>query len=406
MRSFKRPIVSLLTATALVALAGCAAEDADDGSSDDALTGARCPTTKAAEIRALGDVAAQAARCATDTTAPAFSPRGFAHTRNHASSLLPAQHRGRDAFYPVGNDQWVLGKFAYGLSDKDIKGEEVDVFVQRGCAGAWEKLGTATTTQDGEHETVEGVEDKGGRVYFRIPAAKALPIGHHRVRMVVAGDGTWADQHIEVLPRGAAIFVSDVDGTLTERRPGDPAVVCDEESDFPALWRGMMGGAGQPYVHEHVAATFDKLAALGYRPMYLTARPEPLAPHTRAFLRASARGDGRGDLPLGVVHTTLGLTGAINSAAEDFKKSELEMLSKKGFRPTFGFGNRKSDVATYEAYRVPYGFLYENPDTAVRACSQVATLPRAGSRLTAGMRRVQSYGEALGLVATTGPVCR
>lgn len=397
---------TLLGLVGLALFAGCAVEQADDESSDQDLTQAKCPTKQAAEVQALSRVAAQAERCGTDGSGPATTARPFRHTSSAVTSALGPKHRGRDSFFTTTEPQWVLGKLAYGLADKDIHGEEVDVFVQRECAGAWEKLGTALTTEDGEHETVEGVEDKGGRVYFRIPDDKRLGIGHHRVRMVVAGDGTYAEQHIEILPKGAAIFVSDVDGTLTERRPGDPVVACDEESDFPALWRGMLGGAGQPWVHESVSTTFQKLAALGYRPLYLTARPEPLAPHTRDFLRADKRGDARGDLPNGVVHTTLGLTGAINSAAEAFKKNELDMLAKKGFRPTFGFGNRKSDVATYTAYGVPYGYLFENSDTALRHCSQIADLPLATSRLDKGMFRIQSYATAGTLVGKTSPVCR
>ena len=43
--------------------------------------------------------------------------------------------------------QWALAKFAYGLSDDDLKDEEVDVWVMRGCA-TWERLATAETTED------------------------------------------------------------------------------------------------------------------------------------------------------------------------------------------------------------------------------------------------------------------
>ena len=51
-------------------------------------------------------------------------------------------------------------------------------------------------------------------------------------------------------------------------------------------------------------------------------RPEFLQPHTHAFLREKNRDDERDDLPQGIVHTTLGVTGAMNSAAEEFKKNE------------------------------------------------------------------------------------
>ena len=68
--------------------------------------------------------------------------------------------------------------------------------------------------------------------------------------------------------------------------------------------------------------------------------------HTRRFLREDNRKDGRGDLPQGIVHTTLGATGAYNAAAEAFKKEALDRLQGKGFVVAYAFGNRKSDVAT------------------------------------------------------------
>src|SRR5690606_39947403 len=64
---------------------------------------------------------------------------------------------------------WLLGKFAYGEIDKDLKDEQVDVYVLRNCTGAWELLGSAMTTEERAHPTVEGVEDTGGWVYFQVP---------------------------------------------------------------------------------------------------------------------------------------------------------------------------------------------------------------------------------------------
>jgi hypothetical protein len=405
-------VASLVSLASLVS--GCAAETAEatpttDGDSFDAVT---CPSSDADAAAALEAVAAQAELCAREAPAlPRTVDVSWNHTLSNVIALESPNHRGRDALYAVGDRQWVLGKFAYGPSDKDLKGEAVDVYVQRGCAGAWEKLAFSRpvlTTEDGEHATVEGVEDTGGRVFAEIPAAQRLGVGHHRVRMVVAGDRSFAEQRIEVLPRGATLFVSDVDGTLTERRPDDPSAACDEESDFPALWRGLSSGQkSQPFVHDGAPTLYRKLASLGYRPMYLTARPEWLAPHTHAFLSEAARGDRRGDLPQGVVHTTLGLTGAMNAAAEDFKKAELKALVDKGFRVVLGFGNRPSDVATYKTYGVPYRFYIENLDTSQRSCSKVTDLPLAPAGvLRKGDWRIRSYGALVPLVEQAASGCR
>ena len=145
------------------------------------------------------------------------APGITASSRRSSSPAGAPNHRGRDLFLTPGEPQWVIGKFAYGPTDKDLEGEEVDVYLLRGCNGPWEKLGTALTTDDGEHPPEEGVDDSGGRVYFQIPPAEALGLGRHRLHLVVAGDSTSTDLYIEVVPKGTHLFVSDVDGTLTTR---------------------------------------------------------------------------------------------------------------------------------------------------------------------------------------------
>lgn len=235
------------------------------------------------------------------------------------------QHRGRDMFVNPGDPQWIMAKFAYGLLDDDIKGEFVDVYLLRDCADTWEFLGTATTTNDGEHATVEGVEDTGGRIYFQIPPEKALGLGRHRVHMVVKGDLSTTDLFIEVLPKGAPLFVSDIDGTLTTY----------ETEEFVALASGAL-----PDVRPDAAKLFDILTSKGYHPFYMTARPEWLGQRTREFLDLYA-------FPGGIMHTTLTGTGALGGNAEAYKTNELALIAQKGLVPTFAFGNTASDAAAY-----------------------------------------------------------
>jgi phosphatidate phosphatase PAH1 len=59
---------------------------------------------------------------------------------------------------------------------------------------------------------VEGVEDTGGWIYFKIPAEKQLGVGVHRIHMVMRGDLTSAEQIIDVAPPDAPVFVTDIDG--------------------------------------------------------------------------------------------------------------------------------------------------------------------------------------------------
>src|SRR5262249_1208832 len=156
---------------------------------------------------------------------------------------------GRDLLLNPEDPQPVIAKFSYGLFDKDLKDEDVNLYLLRDCGGAWEFLGTSRTTQDDEHETVEGVDDTGGRIYFQVPPGKRPGLGRHRVRLVGRGDLSSTDVFLEVVPAGAPVFVSDVDGTLT----------LSETEEFPALLSGKLPG-----MNPDASAALHVLASKGY----------------------------------------------------------------------------------------------------------------------------------------------
>ena len=292
--------------------------------------------------------------------------RGFVHASSRfAASLGNPNHRGRDSFFGPGEAQWIIGKFAYGLLDDDIQGEEVDIYLLRGCAGQWERLGSALTTEDDSHDPVEGVADSGGRVFFQIPAAKLLGSGRHRVHMVVAGDRSSADAYIEVIAPGTPVVVSDVDGTLTT----------SENEEFSALLSG-----GTPVMNPEASNLMAALAAKGYRPLYLTARPELLLERTREFL------SGHG-FPGGIVHTTLTLSGALGDAAASFKTAELADLAAKGARVAYAFGNTESDADAYATVAGAERIFFQFSDDEH------------------GGRRIESYAELLDEVRALPDLC-
>jgi phosphatidate phosphatase PAH1 len=263
-----------------------------------------------------------------DGPIPGLSARPFRHSSsNLIRSTGGPRHRARDRFLRPDDPQVLVAKFAYGMVDKDLKDEEVDVFVRRKCDGDWEKLGTTTTTrEDTHHPAVDGVDDRGGQVYFTIPDGARLDLGLHQVRFVVAGDLSQTEALVEVVNPGTPLFVSDVDGTLTS----------SENVEFLKVLEGKI-----PDTHPGAAEAFRILVAKGYRAMYLTARPELLVPRTRAFLRAHG-------FPAGVVHTSPATFGAgMGASAAEFKKEELRMLAALGLKPTFGFGNMPSDSDAY-----------------------------------------------------------
>lgn len=300
-----------------------------------ALVPALSPGSAAAPAQAGGlpgappAAAACPPRPACDAPMPALVRRDFQRRRSSATtSLGPPRHRGRDLFLRPGKPQWAIGKFAYGPADKDLSAEEVDVWLLRGCGATWEKVGTFKTTNDeGGHPPVLGIEDKGGHVFVELSkVTRPLDVGRHRVRMVVAGDLSATDLFIEVLPPGARVAVSDIDGTLTESEAaiaGD--VIKGEESE----------------AHPGAADAMKALASRGYHLFYLTARPDWLVPTTRAWL--SNKG-----FPPGILHTTTTATGVGGDAAAAFKSAELAALKAElGIVPEYAFGNMPSDVTTY-----------------------------------------------------------
>ncbi len=236
--------------------------------------------------------------------------------------------RGRDMFYIDGAPQWVLAKFTkWGFPlDTDIVGGTVHVFLDRDCAGEWIEIGTAVTTDDGDHALVEGVEDSGGRVYFEIPADQALGLGRHRVYLIEDSEWETAELLIDVVPKGTPFFVSDVDGTLTT-------------SENEEAWDFLIDVL--PDANPFAAEALSLLASKGYRPGYITARPEWLDRRTREFLQV------RG-FPRGIMHTTTVYEGANGNSAALYKSGEFAMLRNKGLVPAYVFGNKDSDALAFD----------------------------------------------------------
>jgi len=273
-------------------------------------------------------------RPACATAPPDPGPKGsFRHW--DSGRFGGPNHRGRDLFLKPGQTQWALAKFAYGAPtpDDDLKDEDVDVWLLRDCAGSWEKLGTYRTTEDGAHSTEEGVVDTGGRIYVNLTSTLTVPlgVGRHRLHYVVRGDLSKTDQYIEVLPEGAKIVVTDIDGTLS--------------SSESASWSEAFGGT-PPGANPGSPEALTTLAKRGYYIFYLTARPEFFVQKTRDWLKDKG-------FPLGIVHTSFSHIGETGSSAIDYKSAELLMLKDKtGIVPAYGFGNTASDTNSYDNAKI------------------------------------------------------
>ncbi|MET0596192.1 MAG: phosphatidylinositol transfer protein, partial [Polyangiaceae bacterium] len=254
---------------------------------------------------------------------------GPARAGRHGPGVGAPNHRGRDNFFNPGAPQWIIGNFQYGLGPLEggLQDEEVDIYLLRDCGSTWEKLGTALTTgATPAHPKTEGVDDAPGRIFFEIPSGQALGKGRHRVRLVVAGDLTAVDMFIEVVDPNTPVFVADMDGTLTD----------SEAAQALAILTGTV-----PNANPDAAVALTVLASKGYRPMYLTARPEWLVKVSQDWIVAKG-------FPPGILHTTLVGGGASGPAAVMYKSEELALLAQnKMMKPTYAIGNTETDAEAY-----------------------------------------------------------
>jgi len=252
-------------------------------------------------------------RCDADpVTAPAA---GFRHTTSRLTTRVSSpKHRGIDLIATASEATQVLaGVAAYGVLDKALEDEDVELFACR--AGAWRSLGTTRT--DGE-----------GAFALELDGAGRLPIGMRDLFISVVGDRTGGRFLALVLSAGAPLAVSDIDGTLTS-----------SENAFGST----IAFGADVAIHEGAPAAFRTIAAHGYQPVYMTARPRLWTAPTRAWL--GAKGMPRRPLRLSPSNGP----GADATAA--YKAEALEALD--GFELALGNGNRASDIAAYTAAGIP-----------------------------------------------------
>ncbi len=245
------------------------------------------------------------------------------------------RHRGIDTIVNPGQEQLLIGKFAYGVADKDLKDEKVEVWIEVACR-SWARVGVDYTSDDGEHGTVEGVEDDGGRVFFAIPEDRRLPVGSYRVKMLVKGDHSEANFWLHVWEPGMRVVVSDIDGTITTR-----------ETD--GVWTAF--DPSSPTAREGANDTFRIYAAKGYRVLFLTARPDFTTEGTRGWFDANR-------FPVGSFHLSQRTIGEHGADAQAYKTAYLQALVEdRGVVVEWAYGNKETDLDTYLAVGVEPGHI-------------------------------------------------
>src|SRR5207237_897231 len=138
--------------------------------------------------------------------------------------------------------QHLTGEIRYGLIDKALEDETVELFACR--AGTWVPVGSVLT-------------DDEGRFDLALTGPARLPVGRRPLFASVVGDRSSAAFVAIVAPDGHDLVVSDMDGTLTTG-----------ENAFPvALATGATVEA-----HPGAAAALRLLADKGYVIVYMSSR--------------------------------------------------------------------------------------------------------------------------------------
>lgn len=252
-------------------------------------------------------------RCAgTPSTGPA---REFHNRRSKLiTAIARSDHRGYDLVATETEPQVLRGTLAYGLTDKSLEHEDVELFA---CiAGNWQPVGTARTNDDGD---------------FAVPleGARRLPAGLRDIYASVVGDRTGFRFLAYIAPAGTRLVVADIDGTLTE----------NENQFVKAVFLGSDVDA-QP----GAALALRRAAAAGYQVVYVTARGERFTDATRYWLA-------RQGFPRGPVRLAPGLIVRPGAHTVAYKKRIVGALTAD-FEVS-AVGNRNSDIAAYRAAGLP-----------------------------------------------------
>jgi len=268
-------------------------------------------------------------RCVGVPDAPAGTWRNLANAYIVVQSGPPF-HRGNDLIATAdAPTQTLTGKIAYSIIDKDLRGEDVELF---GClGGGWQLLGSARTDDDGRFALVLEADDR-------------LPIGLRDLYVSVVGDRTGASFLAYVAPAQTPIVVSDLDGTLTA-----------SENAYPES----LAGGGVVVAQDGAAA-----ALAGHDIIYITARGDRFTQDTRNWLAANG-------FPRGPLRMPPPIVTQPGADTIEFKMDALGALAD--FSLEAGIGNRASDIAAYaNAGLSPDRIFIKLPEFADEIASELA----------------------------------
>eukprot|EP00033_Pygsuia_biforma_P005648 GCRY01006238.1.p1 GENE.GCRY01006238.1~~GCRY01006238.1.p1 ORF type:complete len:573 (-),score=171.20 GCRY01006238.1:54-1772(-) len=218
----------------------------------------------------------------------------------------------------------VIGKFSYGSFGKDLKREDVAVYVLPQPQGEWLHLGTIQTSRFGQHNSRGPIKDDGGRVFFRIPPVVPVTVPSLLpVRMVVKGDLSQAFANIFYLHRGTKAVVFNVDGA-----------VVTSSSLSAIVWRNRC--LAQPN-----ALKLCRLwVSMGYMIVYVSGRPDSQKNALQKWLVTNK-------FPPGLVCLSGGMKIRRGKGVALAKGLALKQLAERGLVLAAAYGSSKNDLRAF-----------------------------------------------------------
>lgn len=213
-----------------------------------------------------------------------------------------------------------LGHVTYGLFERELEGEFVDLYIH--------------DCDEGFSWLARGVTRRDGMVRFVIEEQDVPFHGEYELLMRVVGDGTTAHATLRVLPAQTRLVVLDIDDVLSADRLSG---FQDRVAEF---FEPVGLGDYVPEPRAGAAQMTQLRASQGYEMLYLTPRPHELTQATRDWLRD--QGFAAGTLWFADEPNT-----SLSWNVTPYKRGVLERMIARGYVIDAAYGATPQDIDAY-----------------------------------------------------------
>ncbi len=234
---------------------------------------------------------------------------GFRHPSSMAASWFEFHHSASDVITVPTHEATLNAKFSYGPLHKDLEDEDVEIWLDN-CANQLTFLGVFKTDSD-------------GRVRLTLDPSELPGLGAYQIWMRVTGDNTTTHFMLNILRPQTPIAVFDIDGTLNHGELN---------------WEPRIGAVETTHVNKDS----------GREVIYLSGRHYFLTRMTRNFLREHSFAEGSL-----IVGQSLQDVIPVDAGVGEYKTHYLKYLQGLGLVLERGYGDRKTDVHSYQEVQIP-----------------------------------------------------